>query len=197
MFFRASGIVVLHRVHPGTHARAKQVEKGFSSVVLAKGCRSAPALNSSSTRHRRSDFRRQDDGVKHCQVVADASCHYEQVPNGVAIWNLSRGEEHHTDRVHNASRNQPSKSESRDMGHERSGGHHYEPAHREIEDRGEDLEMVYKPELEDDPSHGAAPDDSKQRPSPSAPQIDEQKRRVGSRNQQIDRRVIQDSQRTL
>lgn len=57
--------------------------------------------------------------------------------------------------------------------------------------------MVNEPDFEDDPGHGASPHDTEQRPSPPAPQIDEQEWRVRSGNQQIDRRVVEDFQDAL
>ena len=51
--------------------------------------------------------------------------------------------------------------------------------------------------LQRHPSHGDAPDQSKQRPAPCAPQHTQGERGIGSCNQQIDRRVFDDPEHPL
>src|SRR5713101_3313108 len=57
--------------------------------------------------------------------------------------------------------------------------------------------MVYKPEFEKDAGQRQPPDDSEERPAPSAAQVDEQERCVGSRDEQINRRMIENFEGAL
>ncbi len=66
-----------------------------------------------------------------------------------------------------------------------------EPAHGEIQRGGEDREAIGKPQFEKNSRDSEAPDDAEQRPSPTAVEVDEKERCVGTGDEQIDGAMIE------
>ncbi len=126
--------------------------------------------------------------------MAGAAGHNHQVPDEVMVGYALAGVEDDADGIHHAAHANPEKADGGHVGENLARANHAEPAHRQIERCGENREAVGEPEFEQNAGDGNCPDNAEERPAPTAPQIDEQKWRVGAGDQGIDCAVIEDHQ---
>src|SRR5579859_4574163 len=71
------------------------------------------------------------------------------------------------------------------------------PTHGKIRRNGNYREAVSEPKFEQNANHGHAPDDGKKRPTPTAAQIDEEKRRVRAGDEQVNCAVVENHEGAL
>ncbi len=129
--------------------------------------------------------------------MADASGHDENVPDDMAVGDVLRGEEHDADRVHQSAGDEPEETDARDEHEDRFYRDDCEPAHQQIDGGRRDLEAVHEPEFEEDARESQRPHNPQKRPAPCPAQVDEQEWRVGARDEQVNRGVVEDFENAL
>ncbi len=77
------------------------------------------------------------------------------------------------------------------------GCNHAKPAHSHVKRSGKNGEAIGKPQLKQNSGNRDRPDNAEQRPAPTAFQVHEQKRRVSSRDERVNRAMIKNHQGVL
>ncbi len=84
-----------------------------------------------------------------------------------------------------------------DGGKQRLHRYQGDPAHGEVYDGGQDLEVINEPELEDDSRHRERPNNREKRPAPAAAKSHKCERSVCASDEQINRAMVEDLQSAL
>ena len=92
--------------------------------------------------------------------------------------------------VDDAAHDEPGSSPCGQCVNQRANGNKREPAHQHVEQHGDDAGAPAQRELLSNAECSKSPTDAEQRPTPRSAQRHERKRRVASRNQQIDRGMV-------
>jgi len=129
--------------------------------------------------------------------VAGAARENEDVPDGVGIGDALGGEKDDARGVGQAAGEEQCQSGCGNVRENGFGGNDDEPAHGYVDRRGKKAETLDEPKLEEDAREGKSPDNAEERPAPGAPEINEEKRCVGSGDQEIDCRVIKNAERAF
>jgi len=128
---------------------------------------------------------------QNAEEVGDAAAQDEQMPDHVAVGKALPDVEDDTDRIGQSA---SAEKDERAAGHvepQFPTGQHDEPTHDQIEDECHLAEAAHKQGCEQDADNCQCPDGNEQSKTPSSPERKEQKRRVGSGDEQVDRRVIE------
>src|SRR5690606_22210924 len=133
----------------------------------------------------------------HRDEVADAAGDDEHVPDRVRIGQLLAVVEHGAQGVEQSAGEQPAEREAIQRVPHRLDRHQYQPAHRDVDQRGQALEAAGVEQFEDHSGEGQDPDRGEYAPAPRAAQADQRERGVGAGDQQVDRAVVKDLQPAL
>src|ERR1700739_550148 len=92
----------------------------------------------------------QKDRPEHGEIVTRAACKHEEMPDHVAVGKTLPDIKDHTRRIKKSASYNPKQRDGGNVLDHRFGRDNYQPAHGDINRRREMLEMVDKPEFEND-----------------------------------------------
>src|SRR5664279_3422202 len=131
---------------------------------------------------------------KHGEVVTGASGQYKEMPECMKVRQAVESEEDDSRRVEQTTQRDPEYAMPRDCVQQRAHREHAQPTHSQIHDDRRDRETFYCETLEHNSQDGEAPDNSEQRPTQPPTQRHQGEGSIGSGDQKIDCRMIDDSQ---
>jgi len=123
--------------------------------------------------------------------VGDAAGKHEQMPDGVAEGQAIEMVDHRANGEEHPAGDQQGQGGGRQGLAQRGEGDHHQPAHADVGQGRQGLEAAGEEQLEDDAEHGQAPDDTEQGPAPAAADGGDGEGRVGGRDHQEDRAVVE------
>jgi len=130
--------------------------------------------------------------------MAGSPRQHEPVPDEVAVAQARIGdEEDSTQRVGQSPGHQPGQARCGQAGVHRVYRHDNEPSHQQVQDRGNDGVGYAAQHLQCHAGQRQYPDQYQQRPAPCPVQYAQGEWRVGSRDEQIDRRMVDDAEDVL
>lgn len=115
----------------------------------------------------------------------------EDVPYAVVVRDLPPQVEHHPGGVEQAARQEKGEPGGRQAVQDLLQGDDAKPPHEDVNGDGQFAKPGYLRELQDDPRKGKSPDNPENGPAPGPPQRDQCEGRIGARDEEKNRRMVE------
>src|SRR6266403_761701 len=135
--------------------------------------------------------------IEHGGVMAGRAQQHKGMPDHVLEAQPLPGVEDHTQTIQRSARDYEPKRHGRQRRHDSVIEHEAAPTHRQIEADGEPVETARQHQFEHDPDNRHAPHADQERDGEDAILQLRDERRIGRRDQHIDRRMIEAAQHPL
>ena len=138
-----------------------------------------------------------DHQTQHAKEMRDASAQHEQMPDRVMIRQFPEQIEQHPQCVARPANQHPGEKGAVHCFAQGIDGNQNHPAHEDVNEDGKPFQLAQGEDLEIDAQNGQAPDHSKQRPTPAAPDGTNCDRGVSAGDEQENVGVIKDPEKAF